>query len=459
MKRVAWLAALVACTVGPAYEQPPVAVPTGPSYKEAARAGPWRVARPSDAMLRGTWWKVFDEPELDRLMARLDISNQNIAQAFANFMAARAQIRAARAQYFPTVTTTPSATHARAAGGVSSAYTLPADASWAPDLFGRIRNTVRQAKHAAQISAADLESQRLLAQAMLATAYFQIRGQDALQELLDATVKADEEIAAVTRSRFETGVDTELAAVQAEQTVQNARVQATNAGILRAQLEHAIATLIGVPASSFSLPKRAHLATAPPIPTGAPSHLLERRPDIAAAERRVASANAAIGIATAAYFPDVTLSGRAGFASSMLSTLLKWPSRVWSIGVSISDTLFDAGLRRAQVDQSIAAYNATVASYRQTVLTAFQQVEDALAQTSILGEEIAEQRKAVELAERAFELEKARYDSGIDPYLNLMLQQALLLAARQTLVLLQVQQMNSVIALVQALGGGWERDF
>ena len=497
-RAVALLALLATCTVGPAYHVPSAPLPGTPSYKEARGPGPWRVASPADAMLRGAWWRVFREPELDALEAQLRAGNQTIAQAVANFMAARAVIRQAQAQYYPTIAASPSVITGRGGGGSAltgtlaptgvgavgipgttgttggtgttgtaaaavsggsrfTSYSLPIDATWAPDLFGRVRNTVRQAKYSAQVSAADLAGQELLAQATLAATYFQLRGQDALQELLDATVAADEQILALARARYETGIDTEVAVVQAEQTLQAARVQATGAALLRAQYEHAIATLVGRPATAFSLPHRARLATAPAIPTGAPSRLLERRPDIAAAERQMAAANAAIGIGYAAYYPDLTLSGTAGLASSMINSLLSWPSRVWSIGATLSETLFDGGLRRATIDQSIAAYNATVAAYRQTVLAAFQQVEDALAQTRILAQQIEQQRRTVALAERAFELERARYETGIDPYIDLMQQQTLLLQARQTLVSLQVQHMTSAVALVEALGGGWDR--
>ncbi len=255
-------------------------------------------------------------------------------------------------------------------------YTLPLEASWAPDLWGRVRNAAKQARANAQISAADLESQRLLAQATLAQTYFALRGQDALQDVLDQTVVADREVATIARSRFDTGVDTEVAAVQAEQTLQAAVVAATNAGILRAQYEHAIATLIGMPATSLAIPRRGLLVVPPPVPVGAPSQLLERRPDIAAAERQMAAANAQIGIGYAAYYPDLTLTGMVGLASSSLGSLLSWSNRVWSVGGTLSQTLFDGGMRRAQLDQYLAQYNALVAGYRQTVLTAFQQVED-----------------------------------------------------------------------------------
>jgi NodT family efflux transporter outer membrane factor (OMF) lipoprotein len=454
------------CTVGPKYRRPPAPVPITSAYRESRAVGTWKVASPSDAMLRGKWWEVFHEPELNGLEERLSLDNQTIKQAFELYMAARAQIRVAQAGYYPTVAVGPNVTTSQSAsfggggGGqrpsITTTFNAPVEASWAPDLWGRVRNAVRQAQYGAQISAADLESQRLLEQGTLAQVYFQIRGQDALQELLDSTVETDEGVLALTRSLYETGIGTQVAVVQAEQTLQAARVQATNVKIARAQFEHAIATLLGAPATELSIPKRAQLATPPPIPTGTPSQLLERRPDIAAAERAMAQANAVIGIGYAAYYPTLTLSGSAGFASSALSTLFTWPSSFWSVGGSISQTVFDGGLRRATVDQFIAQYNATVAGYRQTVLAAFQQVEDFLAQAAILSQVIEEQKQNVALAQTAFELEKFRYETGLDPYLNLMTQQIILLGAQQTLVNLRVQEMISVVLLIQALGGGWD---
>jgi len=483
------LALIAACTVGPTYHVPSAPVPKAAGYKEADGAGPWRPASPSDAMLRGDWWKIFHEPELDALEAKVDVSNQTIAQSFANYMAARAQIGIARAQYFPTASVAPSVTTGRSSGSFSSTgvgssttgvvpgttgttiggvngrgvggrfttYSLPLEATWAPDLFGRVRNTVRQAKYNAQVSAADLESQRLLEHATLAQTYFEIRGQDALQRLLDDTVTADAAIAETAQARFDTGVDTEIAAVQAAQTLQTARVAATNAKLQRAQFEHAIATLIGVPATAFAIPTRARLATAPPIPLGTPSRLLERRPDIAAAERAMAAANAAVGVGYAAYYPDLTLTASVGLQSNAIASLFSWPSRVWALGATLAETIFDGGLRSATIDQLVAQYDATVAAYRQTVIAAFQNVEDQLSATRILAFEIDQQRTNVELAERAFELEKTRYELGIDPYINLMQQQGILLAAKQTLVTLQVQQMTSAVALIEALGGGWDK--
>ncbi len=467
-------AALSVACVGPAYHVPPE--PVAAAYKEAR--GTWKLATPLDAIPRGRWWEMFHEPELDALEKRLNINNQTIAQAVENYLQARAQIRAARASYFPTVTADPSVTWFRSsgvtgAGGaagaaigsqVSSAiagrhvvYAAPLEASWAPDLFGRVRYAVHQRQYAAQVSAADLESTRLAAQSALAQAYFQLRAQDTLEDELAATVKADQQIAELTRLQFTAGLATEIAVVQAELTLRTARVQATNAGILRAELEHAIATLLGVPATDFTMPRRGLTAKPPRIPTGAPSQLLERRPDIAAAERQMASANAVIGLGYTAYYPLVTVTGSAGFESSALHALFDWPSRIWALGASAAETVFDGGLRRANIDQAAAAYHASVASYRQTVLAAFQQVEDDLAALRILAQELEDQRAAVALAQQAFELERARYEKGLDPYINLAIQQTALLAAQQALVSLESAQMVSAVALVQALGGGWDR--
>lgn len=465
---------LAGCLVGPDYHVPSAPVPRAQHYKE----GTWKIANPGDAIPRGAWWAMFHQPELDALQRRLNITNQTIIAATENYLAARAQVRVAEAQYFPTVTATPSANHGRlpgvigvtatnvggtAVGGSGSArgpftsYIADGDASWAPDLFGRVRYTVRQRKYTAQALAADLESTRLLAQSALAQTYFQLRGQDALQELLDATVKADEEILEQIRLRFDKGIENESTLVQAQQTLEAARVQATNAGVLRAEYEHAIATLIGMPATDLSLPRRPLLAAPPRIPTGAPSQLLERRPDIAAAERRMAAANAAIGLGVTAYFPLITLTGTAGFASSALHTLFGWPSRLWALGGNLAETLFDAGARRANVESLVAQYNATVASYRETVLVAFQQVEDMLSTIQVLAAAIDEQQRSVQLAERGLELERQRYEAGLDPYITLMTQQTVVLAARQLLVSLEVQRMLAAVQLVQALGGGWDR--
>jgi len=443
------------CAVGPTYHVPAAPVPTVAAYKES-RWGTWKVGSPSDAIPRGAWWTMFRDPELDALEARLNVSNQTIASAVQNYLAARAQIRAARADYFPTLTAGATAAHT-SLPSTTPPYLAPLEISWAPDLFGRVQNAVRQRQFAAQVSAADLESTRLVEQATLAQTFFQIRGQDALQEVLDATVAADAQIVELTRSRYQQGLDTESTLVEAELPLETARAQATNVAIARTQYEHAIATLLGAPATDFSLATRSLAATPPGIPVGTPSELLERRPDIAAAERTMASANATIGIGYAAYYPSITLSGSAGVASTTLGALLSSPTLVWSIGASAIETLFDGGKRRATIDVYIAAYNATVAGYRQTVLTAFQQVEDYLAENGIVAHELEQQGAAVALAERAVVLETARYQGGLDPYLALMVQQNALLSARQVLVNLEVQQMTSTVLLVEALGGGWDR--
>jgi NodT family efflux transporter outer membrane factor (OMF) lipoprotein len=469
-------AALAAGCVGPAYHVPRAPTPVAAAYREAG--GMWKLATPLDAIPRGRWWEMFHEPELDALERRLNVDNQTIALAVENTLQARAQIRAARARYFPTVTADPSATWFRSSGvtggGAATAatigaqttsglagrhvvYAAPLDASWAPDLFGRVRYAVRQRQYAAQVSAADLESTRLVAQTTLAQTYFQLHAQDTLEDYLAATVEADQQIVDLTRLQLTAGLATEIAVVQAELTLRAARVQATHAGLLRAQLEHAIATLLGVPATDFTVPRRGLTARPPRIPTGTPSQLLERRPDIAAAERQMASANAVIGLGYTAYYPLITLTGTAGFESSALHGLFDWPGRIWALGASLSETVFDGGLRRATIDQAVAAYHASVASYRQTVLAAFQQVEDALAALRILAQELVDQRAVVELAQQALELEKARYEKGLDPYIDLAIQQTALLAAQQTLVGLESSQMVFAVALVEALGGGWDR--
>ena len=391
-------------------------------------------------------------------------------------MEARALVREARSQYFPTLGVAPSFSRSRTSGNLSTTpvnaagtgtapkpqlqstvYSLPLEASWEPDLFGKVRNTVRQARYAAQVSAADLENERLTEQASLAEFFFEIRGQDQLQKIFNDTVEADQKTLSLTRALYETGIDDQASVVEAETTLQSAQAGATNVGIARAQYEHAIAVLVGKAATNFSIPVKPMTVAPPPIPVGVPSELLERRPDVAAAERTMAQANAAIGIAYAAYYPDLTLTAEGGFESSSFTHWLSWPSRFWSIGGSLSETIFDAGLRRATVQQYIATYNADLAGYRQTVLTAFQQVEDSLAEVRILSKEIQQQQQAVNSAQTSLNLEQGRYETGIDPYINVLIAQTTLLANQETLNNLQVQQMASAVTLVEALGGGWDR--
>jgi NodT family efflux transporter outer membrane factor (OMF) lipoprotein len=456
------LTLLAGCTVGPKYVRPSVAVPA--SYKElGADTSFWRISRPRDREARGEWWAGFNDPQLNALEQILNKSNQNIAVAAAAVEAARAIVRESRAQYFPTVTGGAAITNSRLstfgpkpAGVVYSEYSLPVQASWEPDLWGRVRNTVKANSLAVQSSVADMENVRLAAQSQLAVDYYELRAQDDLKRVLDRTVGAYREALELTHNLADAGLDADEAVAQAESQWEAAQAQDTNLGNLRAQYEHAIAVLIGQPASSFSLSAESPRGALPAIPIGVPSELLERRPDIAAAERAVAQANAQIGVAKAAFYPNVTLGASGGLENLSLAQWLTWPSRVWSVGPSLAETLFDGGLRRATVQQFQAAYDQTVANYRQTVLTAFQQVEDNLAAVRILSQTIGQQDAAIRSAARSFAEADARYKAGIDPYLNVISAQATLLAAEQIAVNFREQQMVAGVQLIEALGGGWD---
>ena len=479
---MAWMAAVAlflfssGCVVGPKYHPPAPQAPA-PEYKESTTQfkdnGPWQVAQPSDAMLRGKWWEIFNDPELNALEDDLNINNQNIKEFFENFMEARAVVREAHAQFYPTITAAPSITHARTSanqggvstGGVTSTnssklqttvYQLPMEASWTPDLWGKVRNTVRAAQYSAQLSAADLENETLTEQAALAEYFFEIRGQDALQKLYNDTVAADQKELDLTRAQYETGITNQISVVEAQAALQSAQAGATNVGVARAQYEHAIAMLVGKAATNFSIPVKPVTTAPPPIPVGVPSQLLQRRPDVAAAERTMAAANAQIGIAYAAYYPSLNLTAEGGFESTIAGKLLSWPSRFWSVGSSVSETVFDGGLRRATVQQYVATYNADLAGYRQTVLNAFQQVEDGLAEVRILSKEVEQQKDAVKSAQTYLQLEEARYETGIDPYVDVLVAQITVLSDMQTLNNLQVEEMADSVALIEALGGGWD---
>jgi NodT family efflux transporter outer membrane factor (OMF) lipoprotein len=468
--------AIAGCTVGPKYRQPAATVqPPAATYKESPtqfpNSGEWKVADPQDAMLHGKWWEIYKDPELNALEDQLNNNNQNIKQSFENFMAARTLVAQARSQLYPTIGTTPSyqrsrgsanltgstgATGSTSGGQQTQLFVLPAAVSWEPDLWGKVRNTIHEQQYNAQLSAADLENVRLTEQASLATFLFELRGQDALQKVFDETIEADQKSVDLTRARYETGVDDQISLVQAENALQSAQAAGTNLGIARAQFEHAIAVLIGTTPSTLSIPVKPLNAIPPAIPLGVPSQLLERRPDIAASERSMAAANAQIGIAVAAYYPTLTLGAQGGFESSAFHKLLLWPSRFWSVGPSVSETIFDAGLRRATVQQFTAVYNADVAGYRQTVLTAFQQVEDSLATVRILSTQIRQQVEAEQSAERFLELAKARYYTGVDQYLNVLVAQTTLLSEQQQLASLRTQAMTASVQLIEALGGGWD---
>ena len=471
---------LSGCTVGPKYHRPSVTAPE--AYKELTPADyqttdGWRVAQPKDAALKGKWWEIFNDPQLNALEEQVNVSNQNIASAAAAFLVARSMVRQARSQYFPTVTVGPSITNSRQSATISSGqatgtgtgtggtpltpqvltdFLLPFDATWVPDLFGRVRNTVRASANAAQASAADLENTRLTVQAEVAVDYFSIRGQDALKKLLDDTVVSFQESLRLTQALYETGIDSDEAVAQAETQLESAQAQDTNLGILRSQFEHAVATLVGQPASSFSISTEPLKADPPAIPYAVPSQLLERRPDIAASERLMAQANAQIGIAVAAYYPTVTLSASAGLETTSFTKWFTWPSRFWSVGPSATETLFDGGLRRATVQQFQANFLETIANYRQTVLAAFQNVEDNLAALRILSIEIKQQDTAVGSAQRNLKIAIDRYRLGIDPYLNVITAETALFTNQQTAVSLRIQQMTASVQLVEAVGGGWD---
>ena len=463
------------CMVGPKYHTPSADAPS--AYKELTPADfpntdGWKVSQPQDSALKGKWWEIFNDPELNALEEKAQAANQSIAAAAASYDAARALVRQARSQLFPTLTTNPAITEQRVsttvlagsggagatagAGQAFTDYNLPFDASWQPDFWGKIRNTIRSNAYSAQSSAADLENVRLSIQSEVAIDYFSLRGQDALKQLLDSTVIAFRQSLELTQALYETGIDSDEAVAQAETQLEATEATDTAIGIQRSQFEHAIAVLIGQPASTFSIPVKPLDAKPPAIPFGVPSKLLERRPDIAANERLVAQANAQIGIAQAAYFPTITLSGAAGFESSTIGDWLTWPSRFWSVGPALAETIFDAGLRRATVQQFRANYDQAVANYRQTVLTAFQQVEDNLASLRILSKEIEQQDTAVKSAQRNLTLATDRYKLGIDPYLNVITAQTSLLSNQETAVNLRTQQMSSSVGLIQALGGGWD---
>ena len=455
------------CDKAPKYVKPSVATPA--AYKEIPpdtfkETKDWKFARPSDGVIRGKWWEMYNDPKLNSLEEQLNSANQNIALADANFRAARALVKEARSQYFPTVTTSPSIIASRqssatrsnfSAGRVNVNYTLPFDATWEPDFWGRIRNTVVASASEAQATAADLQNVRLSVEAELAFDYYQLRALDAEKRLLDTTIEAYQQQLELTRVRFQTGIVSDEDVAQAEAQLKTTQAQDTNLGVARAQFEHAIAVLTGQPASTFSLPNAPLNAQPPSVPVGLPSQLLERRPDVAAAERRVAEANAEIGVTKAAFYPSLTLGAAGGFESTSIASWFTWPARFFSLGPTLTQTLFDKGRRKAATEVSLAQYDATVANYRQTVLTSFQEVEDNLAALRILSHELEEQNDAVSSSQRALSLATERYKSGIDSYLNVITAQATLLNNQRTAVNLQMQQMTASVELIKALGGGW----
>jgi NodT family efflux transporter outer membrane factor (OMF) lipoprotein len=454
------LAMLVAgCAVGPDYVRPKVEAPA--QYKELAG---WRAAQPADAAPKGEWWTRFGDAELDSLIGRIDISNQNIRIAEANLRQARALADQARAGLFPTLAGSGSATRTKSpslpnapsfATGAVNNFNASLNASWEPDFWGGVRRSVEAGEANWQASAAELENARLSARATLAQNYFSLRVADVTRKTLEETVEAYQRSLELTRNRYAAGVAARVDVVQAEVQLKSTQAQLIDVGVQRAQLEHAIALQLGLAPADFSLPAEPLAARMPPIPVGVPSELLERRPDVAAAERRTAAANANIGVAQAAFFPTVTLSAAAGSRTTTLGDLFSAPTRFWSLGAALAQPLFDAGLRSAQKAQAVAVYDQQVATYRQTVLAGFQQVEDNLAALRILEEEATLQDEVVQAARQAVELTNNQYQAGVVSYLNVLSAQATLLANQRSAVDILGRRLSASVALIMALGGGW----
>jgi NodT family efflux transporter outer membrane factor (OMF) lipoprotein len=477
-----WMAA--GCMVGPNYRRPPAPAPAG--WKEAPPAD-WKVAEPRDQLPRGKWWEVFGDRELDALEEQVSVGNPSLAQAEAQFRAARAAAAVARGGLFPTVTAGASATRShgsssRGAGtlvtpgtggggtggggtgstavtattaGSATLYQVPVDVSYEVDVWGRVRRLIEANVATAQASAADLEAVRLSLQAELAVDYFQLHGLDAAKQLLETNVAGYQKALQLISNRYNQGVASGVDVAQAQTQLESTRAQSIDLAVQRTALEHAIAVLIGKPPSELGIAAAPIGVPPPAVPVALPAELLERRPDVAAAERRVAAANAQIGVQVAAYYPNLSLTGGAGFASSKLASLFSWPSRFWSLGASAAETIFNGGARRAATEQAKANHDAAVAVYRETVLTAFQNVEDNLSALRVLADEAAQQAIAVAAAEKSLALSNNRYRGGITTYLEVITAQAAALANERTAVDILTRRMNASVNLIKALGGGW----
>ena len=458
------------CMVGPKYQRAGAPVP--PAYKEIAPENPqptagWKKAQPSDGVPRGKWWEAYSDPELNALEEQVSISNQNVLAAEAQFRQAREAVRIARSSLFPTVTGLTSVVNSRTSSnlfnvqagnltsGVRTTYDLPVDVSYQADLWGSIRRGVRGVTATAQASAAQLENARLSFQAELARDYFSLHGTDGQQELLERTVKSYEDYLQLTKDRFASGVASGADVAQAQAQLETTRAQLVDLGVARAQFEHAIAILIGKPPSALSIRSVAIKSPPPFIPAGVPSDLLERRPDFAAAERQMAALNEQIGIAKAAYYPALTLGASGGIEAGNIAKWFAWPSRFWSVGPQLAETLFDAGRRHAQVAQAQAGYDATVAGYRQTVLTGFQQVEDNLAALRVLANEARVEDEAVRAANQALDISTYQYKAGTVSYLQVITAQTTALQDQISAVNILTRRMTASVLLIEALGGGW----
>jgi len=454
---------IAGCAVGPKYNRPAVEAP--PAYKEV---GDWKPAQPNEQNLGGAWWQIFQDQQLNALEDQINVSNQNLKAAEAQYTQTRAVLRYYRADYYPSITAGAAATrnrisnnrppgHLSSNGATYNDYQIPVQLSYELDVWGRVRKTVESQREQAQASAADLATVNLSLHAQLALFYFQARSLDAQEQLLNSTVAQYEQAFQLTDTRFKGGLASEVEVQQASTQLETTRAQAIDVGVQRSQYEHAIATLVGKPASSFHLSPLPLTSPPPSIPLELPSELLERRPDIAAAERRMAAANAQIGVAKAAYYPNISLGATGGFESGVITTLLSGPSILWSVGASAIAPIFDAGRRRANTDQAIAAYDQTVANYRETVLGGFQQVEDNLAALRILEKEADTQQRAVLASQKYLELSLTRYRGGITSYLEVTTAQSAALTDEVTAVNILGRRMTSAVLLIQALGGGWDR--
>ena len=452
---------LAGCAVGPKYKTPPVPAP--PAYKEI---GNWKMAQPSNQNLGGNWWEIFQDPQLNALEAQISVSNQNLKAAVAQYQEARAALRYARADYYPTISTAPSGTRQRysdnrpgsAARGITfNDFVFPVDLSYQVNAWGRVSKNVESYREQAQASAADLAVVNLTLHADLAIDYFAARTLDAEEKLLQDTVAQYQQALDLNEERYSGGLASEVEVEQARTIFETTQAQLVDVGVARAQYEHAAALLVGKAPADFSLPPLPLTTPPPPIPVGIPSELLERRPDIAAAERRVASSNAQVGLAKTAYYPLVNIVASGGLESGTISTLAQGPSAFWSVGAAALFTVFDGGKRHALNDEAKAAYDSSVASYRQTVLTAFQQVEDNLAALRVLEQEAGVQATAVQSAQRSLDLSNTRYEGGVTSYLEVITAQNASLSDEVTAVNILGRRMASAVLLIEALGGGWDR--
>lgn len=459
-------ALLFGCTVGPKYSKP--SMPAAPAYSEQPPASfkevnGWQAAQPKDAQIRGNWWELFRDRQLNALEEQVPLANQTLKAAEASFRQARAAIQIDRAGLYPTVGVNPSITYNRISannptglpGYRYAEFTAPLTVSWDLDFWGRIRRTIATAKEQFQASAADLENTKLQLQSELAVDYFETHSLDAQKQLLDDTVVAYERALELTKNRYKGGIASKAEVAQAQTQLNETEAQDIDVSVARTQYEHAIAVLIGKTPEEFKLERKPLEQEPPSVPVGVPSQLLERRPDIAAAERQVAAANEQIGIAKAAFWPDLLITATGGFQSGSIVNWFAWPSRFWSVGPSVTQTVFDAGRRRAQLQSAIAGYDATVANYRQAALTAFQEVEDDLSTLRILEEESATQHEATASAENSLELSMNRYKGGLVTYLEVITAQGIALTNERTDVDLLRRRMDVSVGLMKALGGGW----